>query len=130
MRGGARVYLGTSELALKAHNLFGAKQQIHPVYGTLHLPTCYFLNGEWVTEDAGMVRVSRYYATSFHERMNTLRRLAGSFPHYAAALAAATPEVYVSQVSLSWSTDPLRAEKCIEISGAHADTISAALQSA
>ena len=120
---------GTSELALKAHNLFGAKQQIHPVYGTLHLPTREFLNRQWVTEDAEWCEYPDF-ATSFLERMNTLRRLAGSFPHYAAALAAATPEVYVSQVSLSWSTDPLRAEKCIEISGAHTNTISAALQSA
>jgi flagellum-specific peptidoglycan hydrolase FlgJ len=117
---------GTSELALKAHNLFGAKQQVHPVYGSLDLPTREFLNHQWVTVDAEWCEYPDY-ATSFRERMNTLRRLAGSYPHYSAALAAATPEVYVSQVSLAWSTDPERAEKCIEIYRAHGDILTVGL---
>lgn len=113
---------GASELALKAHSLFGAKQQEHPVYGTLHLPTREFLNHQWVTVDAEWCEYPDF-ATSFLERMNTLRRLAGSYPPYAAALAAATAEVYVS---LSWSTDPNRAQKCLEIYHGHGDVIAAA----
>jgi hypothetical protein len=37
------------------------------------------------------------------------------------ALAAKTPEEYVTQVSMSWSTDPQRAAKCIETYRAHMD---------
>jgi len=87
-----------------------------------------FLNRQWVTVDATWCEYPDF-ATSFLERMNTLRRLAGSYPHYSAALAAATAEVYVSQVSLSWSTDPQRGEKCIDIYRAHGDALTAAFRS-
>ena len=40
---------GTSELALRAHNVFGTKQRLHPEYGTIHLPTKEFLHQQWVT---------------------------------------------------------------------------------
>jgi hypothetical protein len=58
--------------------------------------------------------------TCFADRMATLKRLAPHYSHYAAALAAKTPEDYISQVSLSWSTDPQRAAKVLSIYHAHA----------
>jgi flagellum-specific peptidoglycan hydrolase FlgJ len=35
---------GASELATKGNNLFGQKQQVHPEFGTLHIPTREFIN--------------------------------------------------------------------------------------
>lgn len=112
---------GESELA-KDNNLFGQKQQVHPIYGTIHIPTREFLHEHWITEDAPWVKFPTI-ADCFASRMDTLRRLSSSYPHYAAALAAGMPEVYVTQVSLSWSTDPERAAKCIEIFDAHQDLL-------
>lgn len=111
---------GTSELAVKANNLFGQKQSVHPEYGTLVLPTKEFLDGKWVTENADWVSFPTV-ADCFTARMATLTRLAPTYPHYAAALAAKSPEEYVTQVSMSWSTDPQRAQKCIEIFRQHGD---------
>jgi flagellum-specific peptidoglycan hydrolase FlgJ len=109
---------GTSELAVKANNLFGAKQQVHPIYGTLSLPTKEFLNREWVTETAEWISFPAV-EDCFVARMATLERLAPEYPHYALALEAKTVEEYVTEVSLSWSTDPNRAQNCIEIYHAH-----------
>jgi flagellum-specific peptidoglycan hydrolase FlgJ len=111
---------GLSELATKANNLFGQKQAVHPQFGTLILPTKEFLGGKWITEDADWVSFPTV-ADCFTARMATLERLAPQYPHYAAALAAKTPEEYVTQVSMSWSTDPQRAAKCIETYRAHAE---------
>lgn len=109
---------GTSELAVKAHNLFGQKQQRHPIYGTIDIPTREFINHEWTTQDAEWVVFPNEQAC-FASRMATLRRLAPDYPHYALALEAKTPEEYVTEISLSWSTDPQRARTCIEIFHAH-----------
>jgi flagellum-specific peptidoglycan hydrolase FlgJ len=109
---------GTSELAIRANNLFGQKQATHPIYGTLVLPTKEFINSEWVTEDAYWVTFP-LLADCFTARMDTLERLAPEYPHYALALEAKTAEEYVTEVSLSWSTDPDRAQNCIEIYHAH-----------
>lgn len=118
---------GTSKLAVEANNLFGSKQQAHPIYAGIHLPTREFLNHVWVTVEAAWVKYPDWQ-TCFRERMNTLKRLSGSYAHYAAALKAAMPEVYAQEVSRSWSTDPERAEKCIEIYHAHLDILQAALK--
>jgi flagellum-specific peptidoglycan hydrolase FlgJ len=95
---------------------------VHPIYGTIALPTKEYINHEWVTENAEWI-VFPDFAASFVARMATLRRLAPSYPHYAAALAATTPEQYVTEVSLSWSTDPARAAACISILHVHQDII-------
>lgn len=58
-------------------------------------------------------------AACFASRMDTLHRLAPEYPHYEVAPTARTPEEYVTEVSLSWSTDPNRAQNCIEIYHAH-----------
>lgn len=108
----------TSELARIDHNLFGCKQHVHPIYGTVHIPTKEFINHEWITEDAAWVQYPDD-AASFADRMNTLRDLSTTYPHYALALAAQDPEEYVKEVSRSWSTDQDRANKCIAIYRAH-----------
>jgi hypothetical protein len=53
--------------------------------------------------------------------MALLERLSRAYPHYGAALKAATGEQYIAAVSLSWSTDPQRAGKVLEVYDAHAD---------
>ena len=118
---------GTSELAHKANNLFGAKQQMHPVYGSVEIPTREFLDHKWVTENAAWVEYPDV-ATCFKERMATLQRLATTYPHYGMALIAQTPEEYVKEVSLSWSTGPNRATVCIEIFHAHEALLTASVE--
>lgn len=105
---------GTSGLAIADNNLFGMKQHEHPIYGTVVLPTREFLHGEWTVVNASWIQYPDY-ASCFQDRMDTLKRLAGEFPHYAAALAAQDEVTYVTEVSKSWSTDPERATKVIEI---------------
>jgi flagellum-specific peptidoglycan hydrolase FlgJ len=118
---------GQSELARTANNLFGAKQQEHFIYGTVHIPTREYLSGHWITEDAAWVKFPDV-AACFVARMNTLLRLRTNYPHYAAALAAATPERYVEEVSRSWSTNPTRAADCTAIYHAHAGLLADALK--
>ena len=105
---------GQSQLAARDNNLFGMKQHLHPIYGTHVLPTREFLRGGWVTINASWI-VYPDWETCFQDRMRTLRRLAPTFPHYAAALAAESGTSYVNEVSRSWSTDPKRAEKVLAI---------------
>lgn len=116
---------GTSKLAREDHNLFGCKQHQHPVYGTVHIPTREFLDQRWITIDAAWVKYPDD-AASFADRMNTLRTLMGSWPNYVLALGAETPEEYVTEVSKTWSTDPQRAAKCIEIYQAHKEQLEVA----
>jgi hypothetical protein len=85
---------------------------------TLTLPTREFIDQKWVTQNADWVSFPTV-ADCFVARMATLEHLAPEYTHYAAALAARTPEEYVTQVSLSWSTDPQRATKCVETYRAH-----------
>jgi len=115
---------GTSKLAIEDFNLFGMKQHYHPIYGTHILPTREWVgiskdtkDGKqdgWVTINASWVKYPSY-TECFIDRMNTLRRLSSSYPHYKAALEATDPIVYVKEVSATWSTDPKRAEKVISI---------------
>lgn len=117
---------GTSELAKQDFNLFGCKQHQHPVYGTVHIPTREFVHQSWVTEDAAWVQYPSIEAC-FEDRMNTLRTMMTTYPHYGLALAADNAEEYVTEVSLSWSTDPNRAAKCIAIYHAHKPLLDAAV---
>ncbi len=105
---------GHSVLATQDNNLFGCKQHTHPIYGTVSLPTREFINGEWETVEANWIRYADWQE-AFEDRMDTLRRLARIYPHYAAALNAKSGEEYVRQVSQTWSTDPKRAEKVLAI---------------
>jgi flagellum-specific peptidoglycan hydrolase FlgJ len=105
---------GRSVLAAQDNNLFGMKQHAHPIYGTVSLPTREFLSNEWVPCEANWVRYPDWQAC-FADRMATLHRLAPLYSHYRAALAAPDKESYINQVSLTWSTDPKRAEKVLAI---------------
>jgi flagellum-specific peptidoglycan hydrolase FlgJ len=105
---------GSSALAREANNLFGMKQHQHPVQGTLSLPTKEFLDGEWTIVNAEWVKYDTV-ADCFEDRMDTLERLQGVYPHYAAALAAKDVFQYITEVSATWSTDPQRASKVTAI---------------
>src|ERR1700735_3497836 len=98
---------GTSELAIRANNLFGQKQATHPIYGTLVLPTQESINSESVTEDAYWVTFP-LIADCFTARMDTLERLAPTYPHYALAQEAKTAEECGTEVSLLLRNDPDR----------------------
>lgn len=113
----------TAELGVADHNLFGMKQHAHPLYGTVNLPTREFLHGGWVVQHDDFVKYPTM-ADCFADRQATLVALAPHYPHYAAALAATSPEVFLTQVSLTWSTGPQRGEECVEILHAHKDVFS------
>jgi flagellum-specific peptidoglycan hydrolase FlgJ len=102
---------GTSELYLKANNVFGSKQPIHPLYPSISLETPEFLKGEW--------ELFPDVPSSFRARMATLVRLAGLYPAYGAALKAPNARQYILDVSARWSTDPKRGQKVTSIYDAH-----------
>jgi flagellum-specific peptidoglycan hydrolase FlgJ len=111
---------GQSRLAREANNLFGQKQCVDEGngIGTLALPTQEFLRGQWVTVTAHWARFADQ-AACFRARMALLGRLQHSYPAYARALAAATGEVFIEEVSRAWSTDPARAQKVLAIYRQH-----------
>jgi flagellum-specific peptidoglycan hydrolase FlgJ len=115
---------GTSRLFLDYNNGFGMKQHSHPVYATVSLPTREFLDGHWTVVQADFINYPSLSAC-FADRMDTLKRLAPSYPHYAAALVAGTPEEFLRQVSMTWSTDPARSATCTSILHAHAALLQA-----
>lgn len=110
----------TSDLGVADDNLFGMQQHKHPVWGTVNLPSREFLGGRWVKVNENFVKYPSMEAC-FQDRMDTLKALAPQYPHYAAALAAKTPEEFLTQVSLTWSTGPSRGQQCVEILHAHQD---------
>src|SRR5882762_2738730 len=105
---------GKSQLAREGNNLFGMKLHSHANFGVLSLPTKEFLDGEWVTINAQWMKYVTI-ADCFADRMRTLIRLAPMYPHYQAALMATDAHEYVNEVSKTWSTDPNRAQKVIQI---------------
>lgn len=113
---------GRSGLAIEDSNLFGMKQHLHPIYGTVSLPTKEFVTGEWIETTANWVKYPDW-ATCFFDRLNTLTRLSHIFSHYAAALNATDAETYIREVSQTWSTDPARADKCLAIYQAYVSAL-------
>lgn len=107
---------GHSELARDGNNLFGMKIHRHsnPEYGVMNLPTREFLGSEWKTVSAEWVKYPDWRAC-FADRLVTLERLSNVYPHYRAALDAEDPRTYITEVSKTWSTDPERAQKILEI---------------
>ena len=105
---------GNSALVRDDNNLFGMKQHVHPICGTVNLPTQEFLDGKWVACSALWVKYPDWISC-FADRLATLQRLSNRYPHYAAALGAQNAVAFVTEVSKSWSTDPNRAQKVISI---------------
>lgn len=107
---------GQSKLAIVANNLFGQKQSHPPVPGTetLSLPTREYLHGDWVTVSAEWIKFPSWNEC-FRSRMALLRRLSRAYPHYAKALESQTEEQFATEVSKSWSTDPDRAQKVLNL---------------
>lgn len=104
---------GQSALAKRANNLFGQKQG-----KKIPLPyPCIDMNTEEVYPSGRVVVCATWlvfpdWETCFRERMALLRRLP---KYYGNALAAQTGEGFVKLVSLTWATDPHRAEKVLAI---------------
>jgi len=115
---------GTSELATQDFNLFGLKEHLHNVYGSVSLPTHEFEKGEWIEVSAEWEKYPDWGAC-FFDRLRTLTRLSPVYPHYAAALRAVTVDGYIREVSQTWSTDPARADKCLAIYNEYVQTPSA-----
>lgn len=105
---------GESKLAREANNLFGMKCPQSYKGEFVEMPTREYLRGAWAVVTARWVKYPDW-ASAFDDRMETLRRLAPKFPHYAAALAANDGETFVREVSQTWSTDPNRAAKVLKI---------------
>jgi flagellum-specific peptidoglycan hydrolase FlgJ len=105
---------GTSLLARKGNNLFGQKHRAGSAFGELTLPTKEFVNGEFV-DTVAYWNVYPNVETCFQDRMATLSRLRHEYPHYNNALNATAGDIYVTEVSETWSTDPLRASKVLAI---------------
>lgn len=106
---------GQSRLATNANNLFGMKQHAHPIYSTMNLPTREWdRNSGWTAVVAAWVEYPDWRAC-FTDRLATLQRLSNALPHYKAALDAKDAQTYIAEVSRSWSTDPARAAKVLEI---------------
>jgi len=97
---------GVSKLYILGNNPFGMKQHQHPVYGTLSLPT-----REWSPKLDKFVEIEADWVkypdlqSAFVDRMNTLRRLASEYIHYKNALMASSGPAFITEVSLTWSTD-------------------------
>lgn len=120
---------GTSRLYTRYRNVFGQKVSHPPLpYASVSLPTGEFLaRGHVQTQVFADFVVFPTAAESFEARMNLLLRLAPGYPHYYAALHAADPQDYVTEVSKTWSTAPDRAANCIAIFRAHQDILGPAL---
>jgi len=110
---------GGSSLTTIANNLFGQKQgAVTAGLPTVQIQTREFLNGQWVVVPATWPKFASW-SDSFKARMQLLRTLAPKYPNYAAALAATTGEDFIRSVSKTWSTDPQRADKVLQIYNAH-----------
>jgi flagellum-specific peptidoglycan hydrolase FlgJ len=114
---------GASGLAKSDNNLFGMKQHKHPVFGTHSLPTREWVGVDkdtdsvkdgWIVVNAAWVSYPTW-SDCFADRMATLQRLASVYPHYKAALDAPDAGSFVVEVSKTWSTDPNRGAKVLEI---------------
>lgn len=113
---------GRSQLAIQANNLFGMKMNRAWAGETISIPTREYSRGQWMTVPAVWLRFPDW-RSAFTNRMMTLRRLAPTYPHYANALAATDGETFVREVSQTWSTDPARADKVLQIYAAHRDQL-------
>jgi flagellum-specific peptidoglycan hydrolase FlgJ len=121
---------GQSLLARADHNLFGTKQHTHPIYGTHNIPTREFLDPDgpgpedkqWVMVNAAWITYPNF-AACFDDRMTTLGRLRRMYPHYDAALRATDGQTFVHEVSQTWSTDPERASKVLDIHNEYFATV-------
>lgn len=113
---------GTSDLAAEDFNLFGMKQHKHPIYGTVNLPTREFLHGEWERLPQPFIKYPDW-ESCLRDRLATLTRLASTYPHYAAALAANDGPTFIREVSKTWSTDPDRADNVLKIYSENQDIL-------
>jgi flagellum-specific peptidoglycan hydrolase FlgJ len=117
---------GTSKLCVQGNNLFGEKQHLVPIFGTMTLMTWEDLNKDGKPEPEEYIKGVKWvkfpdWSSCFKSRIDTISRLANEhrFSGYAAALKAADGEEFVREVSKNWATDPLRADKVLAIHHVH-----------
>lgn len=119
---------GNSKLCILGNNLFGQKApRKNSAWPTIDMKTKENadLNHDGiVAPDETETIVSKWikfpdWASAFRERMAVLQRLAPDIRNYRNALAAKTGREFVTEVSKSWSTDPLRATKVLIIYDRH-----------
>lgn len=119
---------GNSKLCILGNNLFGQKSGFSSKeFPVIEMPTKenVDLNKDGRIDPSEVVTVKSNWAkfpdwaTAFRERMELLQRLAPRFLHYGNALNAKTGREFVTEVSKSWSTDPLRATKVLAIYDRH-----------
>jgi len=120
---------GTSELALKANNLFGTKCPHSAIIPTavpagsvvaprssILLPTMEEVHGHRIATLGHFLCFPDWHSC-FRARMVLLERLRDvvGLECYGAALDARDGETFVTEVSKKWSTDHLRASKVLDI---------------
>jgi flagellum-specific peptidoglycan hydrolase FlgJ len=122
----------TSDLGKNYKNLFGQKCPMvggmpSPPAGVLKvsMPTQEWDGAKYVTVRACFLWFTSF-ADAFTHRMALLQGAAIRYPNYAEALHASTPTDFVTAVSKTWSTDPLRAQKVLQIFNAHQDVLAIA----
>lgn len=114
---------GQSQLAVQASNLFGMKQHKGtPPDETLALPTKEYIAGTWINTVAHWMKYPDWEAC-LRDRQATLVRLAPVYPDYQDALDASDGETFIREVSQTWSTDPHRADKVLEIYNENQDVL-------
>lgn len=110
----AALETGYGEHVGGTHNLFGTKQHSHPIFSAVSLSTKEVLNGASVNVTAPFINYPND-AAAYADRMQTLTRLQGEYPHYKRALEATNGPTYVREVSQSWATLPTRAKTVLQI---------------
>ena len=114
---------GQSQLAIQASNLFGMKAHRDTIPEMeISFPTKEYISGEWIAVPAHWMRYSDWEAC-LRDRQATLARLTTMYPHYQAALDASDGETFIREVSQTWSTDPHRADKVLEIYSENLDIL-------
>jgi flagellum-specific peptidoglycan hydrolase FlgJ len=119
---------GTSRLYVEGNNVFGEKQTRVALYPSIELPTVEYVPGKGIVDTVANWIKFPDVASSFRFRMETLTRLESVYPHYHAALLATSPAQFLTEVSQSWSTDPMRGPKCLAIFNSHVEQLDQALR--
>lgn len=123
---------GRSRLCRDANNLFGQKSNRDTPIGKTYVIRTWEDDNKDGKPEEGEYTVAAFvkfdsWVEAFRSRMDTLRRLADVtndrgalvYPHYAAALAASDGPTFAKEVSISWATDPYRADKVLAIYRMH-----------
>ena len=105
---------GQSELAVKAHNLYGVKAASGQP--SVKMPTKEYQNGSWVTIEASFVSYSSWQASMLAHAQLLRQGTSWNKGQYAHVLAAKTyQEAAKGLVTDGYATDPDYAEKLVQV---------------